>query len=402
MTPVDYTLVVVGTMLPRSLAQRLGFGPDDATIVDGVWTVDARKPLGLWLVITRSRGRATVDFRAEKTVPAKAWGHVARLVERALETGDEDLTLTAFGRHVVVERVDGVVRRLPGDFTRRDPESIVLDVIGLDVVEAARRIVDAHSDVEVRSAALLLRQAASDPQHPFWAAAGPHALRLAAAIDEQRRGDVPEIAQTPPTPEQLVGALFTDYVYEDVILDERLLESADHEALSWVRSLSPDDVRAATRLLLEVAEDRSHPVVPEFRQEPIFQWHDDEESWAWFGRFARHLVARVEYLLAPGPTPERVAAELFAAHFDSHEVWGATPDQLLFAADAAARDLAEEPAAREVAARLRTLAEDRTDPLILKLELASGFPWITHWDDQWTMLQAVARRIADRIDALVP
>jgi hypothetical protein len=476
----DYTLVVVGMTSPKALAERMGFEFADVHVKEGVWTADARERLGLCMVLRRGRdGRfgagdwtlrprryTYADLRADKELAVKAWRSAVRLAERVLQTGDEDVALIAFDRHLVLERVDGVVRRLPGDFTRRDPETIVLDAFGLAAEAAASAIVGRHSDVEARSAALLLRQAASDRRHPLWTAFERLAHQLADRIDRHRPRHVPElgeivaqlgdrieaeavrdleslaedlyrrkvsltreelwgieaaarkrradrtrfvrlreIVEDRPTPEETVEALFTRYRYEDVTLDERLLANAEVDALGWVQFLSPADVRATVALLLDVAEDPTHPVVPEPGSDPCFSWNDDPETWAWFGRFARRLADRVAYLLADEPAPGRVAAELFAEHFNADEVWGATLDQLLFAADAAARELTQtQPpdTARAVADRLRTLAEDRRDPLVLKLSVASQFPWITHWEDHWPDLQAVARRIADRVEALIP
>jgi hypothetical protein len=476
----DYTLVVVGMTSPKAIAERMGFAFADVQVKDGVWTADAHERLGLSMSLRRGmhgefragdwtlrpRRYTHADLRADKELPVKAWRSAVMLAERVLETGDEDVALIAFDRHPVLERLDGVFRRLPGEFTRRDPESILLDELGLVAEAAASNIVGRHSDVETRSAALLLRQAACDRQHPLWTAFERLAHRLADRIDRHRPRHVPdlgeivaqlgdrieaeavrdleslaedlyerkvsltreelwgieaaarkrradrtrfarlrELVEDRPTPERTVGALFTDYRYEDVTLDERLLADADVDALGWVQFLSPDDVRAAVALLIEVADDPTHPVVPEPGRNPCFSFSDDPETWAWFGRFARRLADRAAYLLADEPAPDRVAADVFAEHFNADEVWGATLDQLLFAADAAARDLAQTrpPAtARAVADRLRALAEDRRDPLVLKLEVASRFHWITHWEDHWPELQAVARRIADRVDALVP
>ncbi|MDA0168967.1 hypothetical protein OJ998_07710 [Solirubrobacter taibaiensis] len=370
---MDYTLVVVGTMFPRTLAQRLGFAPDDATVTDGVWTIDARAPLGLELVLFGEQGRMNAHFRADKTLPAKAWRSAVRLVERVLETGDEDFTFTAFDRHVVIERVDGVVRRLPGDFVYRDPGSILIDEIGrhADFLALAETVVGAHTALEARRVALMLRQAAD-------------------RIDELLPR--PARAVTDQAPERTVRALLVDQ-YEFPALDETLLVAADLEALGWVRSLAPEAARAAAALVLEIAGDSGHPLLREHQRDTDFRWDDDVETWAWFGHFAHRIADRVDALLAPlEPTTERVVVEAFAAHLDDSDLWGATIDQLLVAADQAARDLAMAPTACDVAARLRALTEH--DDLTFRLRRSSNYPW--------PELQAVARRIADRIDALVP
>ena len=298
---MDYRLVVVATMFPRALAQRLGFEPDDATVSDGVWTIDARAPLGLELVLFGGKGRMHAHFGADKELPVKAWRSAVRLVERVLATGEEDLTFTAFDRHVVIERVDGVVRRLSGEFVYRDPKSILVDEVGRhpDLLALADAVVGAHSTVEARRVALVL-----------------------------------EIAGAP----------------ENTLL-------------------------------------RMHQRDTEFR------WDDDAETWAWFGRFAQRIAHRVDELLAPlEPTTERLVVDAFATHLDDADLWGATLDQLLVAADRAARDLAEAPGARAVAARLRARTEH--DDLTFRLRRSSNYPW--------PELQAVAWRIADRIGALVP
>jgi hypothetical protein len=113
---IDYSLIVPGPMTEAELADRLGPAASDAvtvTITRGKDGYFADDDLG-WELEPKRYVRAT--FRAANERSDEAATTVAALVQRVLDGGDEDLALLQLGEHLLLERANGEVRRVPSSF----------------------------------------------------------------------------------------------------------------------------------------------------------------------------------------------------------------------------------------------------------------------------------------------
>ena len=128
--PIFYELVIVGTTTADEFVARVYDDTLPAPVFEG-HAADETGRFGFWLtVLAGTNGYFQddgwkieparylgVDFRVDKHAsPKQVHAGVRRFVDRALATGDEDMALVNNGNTLLLERVNGEVRRVPSSF----------------------------------------------------------------------------------------------------------------------------------------------------------------------------------------------------------------------------------------------------------------------------------------------
>ena len=127
---VFYELVIVGTTTADEFLARVYDDSLPAPVFEG-HAADENARLGFSLTLLEGRDGyfededweieparyLDVEFRVDKEAdPETVHANVRRFVDRALATGDEDVALINNHFTLMLERVDGKVRRVPSSF----------------------------------------------------------------------------------------------------------------------------------------------------------------------------------------------------------------------------------------------------------------------------------------------
>ena len=131
---IEYALVVPGETSVEEMWRRLHEAQTEPTVRNGVWSADEWNTSGYLISVHRGFDGyfevgdwirefdqyLNVGFRenSDGSPPVLA-RNLLGLVQRVLDSGDEDLWLSVNGEELILERVDGEVRRAGGLLEQR-------------------------------------------------------------------------------------------------------------------------------------------------------------------------------------------------------------------------------------------------------------------------------------------
>ncbi|MBE2320507.1 hypothetical protein DVA67_031380 [Solirubrobacter sp. CPCC 204708] len=391
---LTYTIVLAGAAARRRVITRLGFTRDRFDRSGEVWR-GRFDELGLSIALESGRhGRfqcgpwefnpdrylcVEIELDAERLGTAVA--HVAALTERVLETGEEPVAVIAFGAVMVLTR-EGTLRRHEATWPGLYPAEPVDPAVLAPVVEGLpheRGAVEALADTLIASATPLTRREAE----------AVVALGAATGADPARVTSVRALSS--PAERVVFDAIVTQFHANTVVaLDERVLEQGDATAQDWTLGWGPVLARAAARQLLEIAADPAHPLREPLNDTAWLHWFDGE-----LGPLGHALAQRIgDRVQALTAAAEAAIVSAFTRSFngddtDDEDDAGIAAGQILQRCD--------RESALAAARWLRVAADHAADPLIGRVEAASGFDWSGD-ERARARFQAVAREIADQLE----